>query len=614
VGAKREYTAIFAIGGRLLGSFRGAMAMAQARLRGLAAMAKRVGGLFKSMAIGMLAGFGTFLAADVLGKIFKGAQQEAIEAEQRTRALSNALMLNTHIAKGGTKEMEKQLGLIKLHNEKVEEQGVLHKDILDNMAVELAMRGGIPSGAIQDSIDVMQNLIVATHGVNATEEQGTAIARAWAAATAKGRLMGLSREGVRITKEQQKAFGKLTSVQARQHWLITNIGKQYRGVNTAARSTPVGRITLFTNAMKDLSNEIGDVLLPAQADMADAWREMLTDPEIRGMLIGSVRRLGKAISWAASIIKDDLIPVLAAVGESDAFKKLAGYARSFAKSVKEGFDLLGFVAKAGAPYDTTREAARKAFPGLPGPYLPTVSPMEKTLEPMRKLTGLDLFKPHVTPIQDFNVATSQIPGNTDRANKSMEVFKALGRDIVIGSTVLSPKMIDMAKNMTDQAESVEKAVTWWQALHELMLQMMATGTLGAGAQGLAAESLREREAAKAVLPAHQAGGIFTKPHIAQIAERGPEAVVPLSKAAAGRFMFPNSPKFEQPMSPKYINAPSLPTQHIYFEPKITINGNASEAEQAALDARLRDLARDFVADFKAAQNHERRLSYESGYG
>jgi hypothetical protein len=52
---------------------------------------------------------------------------------------------------------------------------------------------------------------------------------------------------------------------------------------------------------------------------------------------------------------------------------------------------------------------------------------------------------------------------------------------------------------------------------------------------------------------------------------------------------------------------------VNFAPVITINGNASAAEQAAMKTALRDLARDFVAQFTRAQNHERRLSYEGGY-
>ena len=32
---------------------------------------------------------------------------------------------------------------------------------------------------------------------------------------------------------------------------------------------------------------------------------------------------------------------------------------------------------------------------------------------------------------------------------------------------------------------------------------------------------------------HQAGGIFTRPHVGLVAEKGPEAIIPLSKTGGG---------------------------------------------------------------------------------
>ena len=74
-----------------------------------------------------------------------------------------------------------------------------------------------------------------------------------------------------------------------------------------------------------------------------------------------------------------------------------------------------------------------------------------------------------------------------------------------------------------------------------------------------------------------------------IGERGPEAVTPLRRGRGGH------------------------TTSVNFAPVVNISGNATAAEQAAMDSKLRDLARDFVSDFKQAQEHERRLSYEGGY-
>jgi hypothetical protein len=175
------------------------------------------------------------------------------------------------------------------------------------------------------------------------------------------------------------------------------------------------------------------------------------------------------------------------------------------------------------------------------------------------------------------------------------------------------------------------------------------------------------------------GGIVTQPTRALVGEKGPEAVVPLTRGidqinslkSLQDYLVTQQPKgkgaiatgdasrawqnikdsFTKPWTSMWSDVSSLyntikttgrlpqpeptylgtgkptplhgmidmprkaaPSTHVNFSPVVTINGNASEAEQQALDGRLRALARDFVADFKRAQTHERRLSYEGGYG
>jgi hypothetical protein len=112
--------------------------------------------------------------------------------------------------------------------------------------------------------------------------------------------------------------------------------------------------------------------------------------------------------------------------------------------------------------------------------------------------------------------------------------------------------------------------------------------------------------APAGVPGAQFGGIFHKPTIAQIGEAGPEAVIPLSggRRAAGLLGVAN----------RALGMGAAGPTSVSFAPNITINGNADESAQRAMDSRLRDLAADFIAQFKAAQYQERRLSYESGYG
>ena len=323
MGAKREYTAIFAIGAKLLGSFRGAMNAAQARLRGLSATARRV-----TMGIGKLAGafsglfaiFTTFLAANILGKIFSTALDEAVEAEERTRDLIDSLMQMDEIRKKGLPEAQKQLALIFQHNKALEAQGVLHKDVLDTMSVQLAM-GRIPSKDIQDSVDVMQNLLIKTKGVRgATEEAAKAMGQKWVMAARKGTIKGMGLGIPVMTPEQAKAFKEMTFPE-RVHKLI-ELGKAVGNLNEQSRNTPVGRVQLFQNAIQDLAQDVGEELWPALADVADAWREAL--PELKPMLIGGLKVVLGLVRDLGKYVRKELIPWWRQFQKSERFKQIKG--------------------------------------------------------------------------------------------------------------------------------------------------------------------------------------------------------------------------------------------------------------------------------------------------
>jgi hypothetical protein len=108
--------------------------------------------------------------------------------------------------------------------------------------------------------------------------------------------------------------------------------------------------------------------------------------------------------------------------------------------------------------------------------------------------------------------------------------------------------------------------------------------------GLLGAAGEQQTAAYKYSRGYQEGGIAARPQLATLAERGPELVVPQSKWSG------------------------LGGTNVSFSPNITINGDASESEQKALESKLRNVAREFIDNFKRAQYQERRLSYESGYG
>jgi hypothetical protein len=137
---------------------------------------------------------------------------------------------------------------------------------------------------------------------------------------------------------------------------------------------------------------------------------------------------------------------------------------------------------------------------------------------------------------------------------------------------------------------IQQAAQMWSALATAMgTPLSIPAAAAAAATGPGGLPSPDIPADTSGVPGYASGGIVRRPTLAMIGERGPEAVVPLRGGRGGH------------------------QTSVNFSPTVNIAGNASAAEQAAMDSKLRDLARDFVNDFKRAQGNERRLSYEGGY-
>jgi len=106
--------------------------------------------------------------------------------------------------------------------------------------------------------------------------------------------------------------------------------------------------------------------------------------------------------------------------------------------------------------------------------------------------------------------------------------------------------------------------------------------------------------------AMQFGGIVRGATSALLGEHGAEAVIPMGGGprAQGMLGFVN----------RMMGGGGIGGHTLHFTPNITINGNMDDKAQRSMDSMLRDLAKYFISQFARAQGHERRLSFESGYG
>lgn len=311
-GGKREYTAVFSIGAQLLGTFSGAMNAAQARLKGLQRAAQRVQESVKRMTSvfsGLFAGLAAFGAAAIFRKIFEGASDAAIAAEQRTRKMTTSLLQLDAIRKKGLPYAKQQVEEIRAANELLAKQQVYGVEMLDTAAANLAV-AAIPPKYIKQALPYMADMLATMQGVTATQEDMGRFANAFGRAVKTGMAKPLKEFGIIITKPEQKmltAKAKVGDFMAVYNFLIKKM-KFAHGAAAELMKTPQGRIKLLNNEMDEMAKRLGSAMLPAKARMADFWRGVLPDAEKALNKLGaaftrSLGRLGFSTKSFSDVVK-----------------------------------------------------------------------------------------------------------------------------------------------------------------------------------------------------------------------------------------------------------------------------------------------------------------------
>jgi len=124
-----------------------------------------------------------------------------------------------------------------------------------------------------------------------------------------------------------------------------------------------------------------------------------------------------------------------------------------------------------------------------------------------------------------------------------------------------------------------------------------------GGKGINIEMMERIEAPAAAptpVPGHAEGGIFTAPHLAMVAEKGPEAILPLEKLL-------NIFREQKAVSTPAINitySPASPVINIYEQGGISTERIRNEVLNAERRAQ-----EEFEARLKAFLAQQRRLSY-----
>jgi len=309
----RQYTAIFAIGAKMLASFRGVMNAASARLTKLRTQTLAFGKSILKLT-GIIGLLGTAVAGlgigELLRSLFTGATDQAKEARQRINSTIASFLQLRDIAKAGDpwKKAQDQLDIIYKQNEALGKQGVLHTDIYNEMTKQLAA-GGVPPRQIKAALGPLGDLLVKTRGVNASEAEAAELAMQYVKAI-HGKTKGMQAFGVfidankidsqgrKVKKSYQEIFEQVLKIMS---------AKGIAGFNERMAATPEGKIQILRNRLQDMREEIGNRILPAQARMAEMWLKILT-PENQKLLFNAVDWFMNKLSDLVDYLKNEVIP------------------------------------------------------------------------------------------------------------------------------------------------------------------------------------------------------------------------------------------------------------------------------------------------------------------
>ena len=294
----RQYSAIFKIGAQLLGTFGSSVSQAQARLRSLEKTAHSVAASIKHI----WATIGVSLAGYAIGKLFKsafeGAFEAAAEAQQVALGLTNEFWL--HMRKQGYDAAAKQTEMLIKYNQELAKTGVLGRGVFDAMATGLSKIGLAPK-EIAKMEPVLGGLLVRAKGIRATAADAEELANTFVRAAKGGRLLGLLKLMPIGPSERNRLKAYKDDWRGALQYAVY-LASKYKDFNVLMRNTPLGQIQRMKNAFSALARDIGETMLPAQADMAAAWEKAL--PEIKPALIAAMSSLAHIMSDVAKNVGD----------------------------------------------------------------------------------------------------------------------------------------------------------------------------------------------------------------------------------------------------------------------------------------------------------------------
>lgn len=159
----------------------------------------------------------------------------------------------------------------------LQKSGVVGDEVQLAAAQQLATYAKYPS-TVNTMLPALNNLLVQQKGLNGTQEDATALANLFGKAM-MGQTGALKRAGISFTEAQEEVL-KYGTEEEKAAMIAEVVEQNVGNMNEEFAKTDAGKIQQAKNALGDMGEEIGAILLPAVADLV-SWLQDNLLPKIQ---------------------------------------------------------------------------------------------------------------------------------------------------------------------------------------------------------------------------------------------------------------------------------------------------------------------------------------------
>ena len=215
---------------------------------------------------------GAFIAANQALEFVKKAADkmreytDASKADAEAQAKLAQVMRNTMGASNAEIDSIKELASVQ------QKLGVIGDDVQLAGAQELGTYLS-KADSLKKLMPVMNDMLAQQYGLNATQEQSVQIA-SMMGKVMDGQVGALSRYGYKFDEAQEKLL-KYGTEEQRVATLAEVINQSVGGMNEALAATPEGKVQQVSNAMGDIKERIGSIIVNIQAKLVPVMESVI---------------------------------------------------------------------------------------------------------------------------------------------------------------------------------------------------------------------------------------------------------------------------------------------------------------------------------------------------